>query len=157
MRSSWLGTRNREARLGAVACLLISSLAGCSEGRSVEAFCSTYSEEKESYVEKYDKASDAIKSAGEEDPLAGLLGGTVMVAQSLGDTIIIFDKLDKVAPEDIEPDVAAVRDSLKSQLESVSDMASNPLGALVGGLFQGLASGGSWQRVSDYLVENCDA
>ncbi|MGV1004808.1 MAG: hypothetical protein ACOYEV_08575 [Candidatus Nanopelagicales bacterium] len=145
----------RRVAFGAVAGLLTTSLMGCSPGRSVESFCSTYSEEKQAYVEKYDKASGAIKSAGEQDPLAGLLGGTAMVAQSLGDTIIIFDKLDKVAPDDIQPDVAAIRDSLKSQMESVSEMASNPLGALVGGLFQGLASGGSWQRVSDYLVVNC--
>ena len=78
-----------------------------------------------------------------------------MMAQSIGDTVVLFEKLDKVAPEDIEPDVAAVRDNIQSQLEAVSGAASDPLGALVGSLFMGLTAGGSWQRVSDYVVTNC--
>lgn len=138
-----------------LAALMVATLGGCSAGRSVESFCSTYWEEKHAFQAKYNKAADDIEAAGDKDPLLGLLGGTAMMAQSIGDTVVLFDKLDKVAPDDIEPDVAAVRDNIKSQLEAVSGVASDPLGALVGSLFMGLTAGGSWQRVSDYVVANC--
>lgn len=141
----------------AVATAVCIGLAGCGTGRSTEAFCQTYQEQKQAYIAKYMKASGDVQTLGDQDALLGLLGGTAMIAQSLGDVIVIFDKLDKVAPDDIEPDVAAVRDSMKSQLDSASDMMSDPLGAIMGSLMQGLTSGGSWQRVSDYVQTNCEA
>lgn len=130
-------------------------LSACGSGRSVEAFCDTYWSEKEAYLAKYDKAASDLDAAGQQDALAGLLGGTAMMAQSLGDVVVMFDKLDKVAPDDIQPDVAVIRDSMQSQMDSASDMVSNPFGALIGGLFQGLTTGGSWQRVNDYVVVQC--
>lgn len=149
----WTGARPLLAfSLGAS---MIAALGGCSPGRSVESFCGTYWKEKQAFEDKYSKASDDIQAAGEDDPLLGLLGGASMMAQSIGDTVVLFEKLDKVAPEDIEPDVAAVRDNIKSQLDAASGAASDPLGALVGSLFMGLTAGGSWQRVSDYVVTNC--
>jgi uncharacterized protein YceK len=128
-------------------------LSGCSSPRSTEAFCATYWEQKAAYVSKYDQASDQLEATS--DPLIGLLGNAAMLAQSIGDTVVIFDKLDRVAPDEIEPDVAAVRDSLKAQIESAGEMATDPLGALAGGLVQGLSTGGSWQRVGDYVTTHC--
>lgn len=128
-------------------------LGGCAPSRSPEAFCATYWEQKEEYISKYDAAATELENTG--DPLVGLLGGTAMLAQSLGDTVVIFEKLERVAPDDIQPDVAIIRDSLQAQIDSASDMATNPLGALVGGLFQSLTTGGSWQRVGDYVVTYC--
>ncbi len=151
-------THSRARRVAAVGgCIVVmaASLSGCASGRSTEAFCSTYWEEKNAYLQRYGTAAEEIRAAGDEDPFAALLGGTAMIAQALGDTIVIFDKLERVAPDDIQPDVAAIRDNLKAQMERASDAVSNPLGSLVGGLVQGLAVGGSWQRVGDYVVTHC--
>lgn len=135
------------------ACLVAAVLAACVPQRSPEAFCDTYWEQKQEYVSKYSEAEEALEQV--EDPLLGALGGAGMMAQAIGDVVIIFERLEAVAPEEIRPDVAAIRDSLKSQVDSAGEMATNPLGAIAGGLFSALATGGSWQRVSEYVVEQC--
>lgn len=136
-------------------CVSVIGLAGCRVQRSADAFCDTYWEQTQAFQDRYEQAADDVRTAGEEDALVGVLGGLSMMAQSLGDTVVIFDRLDKVAPSDIEPDVAAVRDSLKAQMGMAGGAATDPLGSLVQGLFMGLAAGGSWQRVNDYVVANC--
>jgi hypothetical protein len=135
--------------------MLVLGLSGCRQERSAAAFCSTYWEQRQAYIDKYEQAASDMRAAGDQDSLGGLFFGVSMMAQSVGDTVVIFDKLDKVAPMEIEPDVAAVRDSLQSQMDMAAEMATNPLGALAQGLFTGLASGGSWQRVSDYTLAHC--
>jgi hypothetical protein len=134
---------------------LLAGLTACSSGRSVEAFCSTWQTETTAFANKYQEASDNMAATSEDDPIGSLLGGTLALTQSVGDVIIVFEKLERVAPEDIEPDVTAIRDSLESQRDSAGDMFDNPLGALAGSLFQGLTTGGSWQRVGEYVETNC--
>ena len=64
---------------------------------------------------------------------------------------------------DIEPDVAAIRDSWKAQIDAGTKggvgLATGSWGDALGGLATGLTSGlttmGSWQRVGDYVVANC--
>jgi hypothetical protein len=72
------------------------------------------------------------------------------------DLEIFFDKLDKVAPDDIEPDVGVVRDSLQKQIDA---LGSSTPGGLLGTAWQqmaiGLTSQGSWQRVDQYTSANC--
>ncbi len=145
--------RGAGSSIAAATLVLAMGLAGCSSGRSVEAFCSTYWDEKKAYVEKYDQAAEDVNSA--TDPLTGLVGGTVMIASSIGDVVVMFDKLEKAAPESIQPDVAAIRDSMKSQLDGLSGAGANPLAALATGLVQGLTTTGSWQRVGDYVIAEC--
>lgn len=136
--------------------LALATLASaCGSERSAESYCATYWEERSAFTSKYDRARQDVESMGDQDPLAGLLGGAATLAQSLGDTIIIFEKLEKVAPEEIQPDVAAVRDSLKAQIDAVTEAANNPLGALIGGLVQGMTAGGSWQRVEAFTLAHC--
>lgn len=152
--SAWDG---QWSRLGAMAALvaMAAATAGCAPQRSVESFCSTYWNEKTAYVDKYERAADGVRAVSDQEPLLGLLSGTAMLAQASGDVIVIFDKLDKVAPDDIEPDVAAIRDTLKSQAEKAPGAISDPLGTIVGGLVQSLMVSGSWQRVGDYVITNC--
>lgn len=134
---------------------LLAGLTACSSGRSVEAFCSTWETETTAFANEYQEAGDNVAAASEDDPLGALLGGTLALTQSVGDVIIVFERLQRVAPADIQPDVTAIRDSLESQRDSAGDMLNNPLGALAGGLFQGLTTGGSWQRVGEYVEANC--
>jgi hypothetical protein len=153
-------TRTRAASVSVAALLPTALLSGCDvpligDERSVESFCDTYWEQKDEYLTKYAERDEAIDAAGEEDPLLGVLAGLGTSMEALGDVVIIFDKLAKVAPDDIEPDVVAIRESLQKSIDNAGEAASNPLGALVGGLTSGLTTMGSWQRLSDYVVENC--
>jgi len=128
--------------LGAVAC----------SGRSVDAFCSTYYEQKAAYLGRYGNAGQQTDSG---DPAADLLGNAAQLGSALGDIVIMFDRLSKVAPDDIEPDVSAIHDSLQKQIDGASGAFKDPFGTIGGGLLQGLTTMGSWQRLEDYVVVNC--
>jgi hypothetical protein len=133
---------------------MLAVTAGCGGSeRSAAKYCSTYLAEKHAYLDKYNRAAD--KASGMSDPLGQLLLTAGMTASAIGDVEVMFDKLDRVSPDEIEPDVAAVRDSIKHQLDSIGDMASNPIGALASALVSGFASSGSWQRVGEWTVANC--
>jgi hypothetical protein len=75
------------------------------------------------------------------------------------DLASFFDKLDKVAPDDIEPDVAQLRDGFQKQADSLGDQAagmfSNPLGTALGSLASGMSLSGASSRVDAYTLKNC--
>ena len=103
--------RSRRASIAGllVIAALVAPLSACSRAtpRSVTAFCTTLAEQKHQFLSTYDTSN--------QDPLQGLVTGL----GSLGEIPVIFDRLDKVAPSDIEPDVAAVRDAFKQQIGSI--------------------------------------
>lgn len=137
-------------------CLLVAPLfatAACSSARTPQGFCAEYSKQKSQYLQTYSSKSAALNNS---DPLTQAIGGAAMTVQALGDIVVMFDALDKVAPDDIEPDVAAIHDSLQKQLDSMGDNAQHPVGGLLSGLSAALATQGSWQRVGDYVKTNCD-
>jgi uncharacterized lipoprotein YehR (DUF1307 family) len=146
------------ALVGAVS--LTASLAGCGDHaptRSVEKFCSTYSSEKAKFQKQY----SSIGSGGSHESGAKVLTDLILGFQSLGDVSVILDKVDKVAPDDIEPDVSAVQQSWKDMQSTLGDEAGNALNptGLVGAIFKGtlmsIESNGSWQRVGNYVQQNC--
>lgn len=147
----------RSLRRPAVAAFLLAATvvlpSACGSGRSVEAFCSTYKERKANYLDKYNADARSIDS--QSDPLLSMMAAVSMTAQSMGDLESMFDALDKVAPDSIEPDVAIIRDQWKQSIDSVGDGASNPWGAALGQLVSGLAHQGSWTRVGNYVQANC--
>ncbi len=134
---------------------LLQACAG--DGRSVEAFCSTYREEKEKFQDTYSGIG-----SNSDDP-DQVLTDLMLGIQSLGDVSVILDKLDKVAPEDIEPDVAAVKKSWDDMTAGMGDQASQALnpGGLLGGMLKGLILGaqsnGSWTRVGQYITDHCES
>ena len=139
-------------RVLAVAAVLGVLCFGCAPTRSVEAFCATYHDEKAAFIDKYNERQDAVDSM---EGLDGIVLGLGSAIEAVGDTKVMFDKLEAVAPEEIQADVAAVRDSLQQQLEAAGEVASDPFGAFGSGLVSGLASMGSWDRVDHYIQENC--
>lgn len=147
-----MGLRNRVVGIVLFIALASGLLTACSSPRSPEAFCETYETEKAAFIEKYSGSTNVSKDASLDQVLGALFSGLA----SLGDAVVIFDKLDKVSPDDIEPDVARVRDSLQKQIDSAGDMASNPLGGLAAGLLTAGTSTGSWQRVSDFVTVHCE-
>ncbi|MFL5955562.1 MAG: hypothetical protein ACJ76I_15800 [Gaiellaceae bacterium] len=143
----------RATGIAAIA-VAVFGAAGCgSTTRSVSSYCHTYAAQKSAYLDKYNAQAKAVQ--GSSDPLAGALGAAAMSVEAMGDVRAMFDRLDRVAPESIEPDVAAVRDSFSQQLDAMKGVATNPLGALMGGLISGIASSGSFQRVDGWTKQNC--
>ena len=134
---------------------LNATVVGCGTERSPEAFCEVYQSEKQTYVQKYDDRATEAESAGNDDPLAGALLGVVSSFEALGDAEIFFDKLAKVSPDDIQPDVEKIRDQFKQQTEAMSGAVKDPLGTFLGGLVSGLTTSGSWTRVGEYVTQHC--
>jgi hypothetical protein len=143
---------------GLTAAAVAIAVAGCNDDeaapaagsspseRSVDAYCATF------YGEGSELHNQWAASSG-GDPLTQV----VTLVAVPGDMAVFFDKLDKVAPDDIEPDVAAVRDSLKRQLDSLGSVsASDPLSTVLQQFMIGMSSNGSWQRVNDYTASNCE-
>ena len=128
--------------------------------RSVAAFCSTYRDEKAQFLKRYASTGQPIAS-NDPQALSKSLKEIMMGLQSLGDGTIILTKLDKVAPEDIEPDMAAVVESWKSMQKTMGDEAghiTNPgglLGDIVKGTIAAVEANGPWTRVSDYTSQHC--
>lgn len=139
----------------ALALIVVGLLSGCAQPRSRASFCHTLAQEKQRYLDKYEARLERIGRAGNDD-LSSLLSAAVGTSvEAFGDVTVTFDKLAKVAPEEIQPDVEAIRDALERQRSTLKDVASDPLGALAGSLTSGLAAMGSWERVSRYIDQNC--
>lgn len=128
---------------------------GTGDDRSPEAFCKTYWEQKKQFVDKYNERAELSDQISEKDEFAGVLVALESGIESMGDAVIIFDHLADHAPDDIGPDVEAIRDALKKNNESAGDTLDNPLSGLANGLMLGLTTMGSWDRVGKYVVEHC--
>jgi len=113
--------------------------------RSAAAFCAVYFQQKHQYLSTY--ASHNYQN----DPL----GGLVNAIGAVSDWVPMFEKMDAVAPPDIEPDVQNIVDSLKQQEQQAGQAVSNPLSALGSSLVTAMMSSASWDHVSQYVEQNC--
>lgn len=111
--------------------------------RSVEVFCQTYQDEKSKYL----KATDVSDSSSGAQVFGGL--SAVLTIPEM------FDRLDRVAPADIEPDVRKIRDSLDKARERAGASAGDPLTGLAATFVTGLEIGPSWEAVGRYVDSNC--
>lgn len=127
---------------------------GCAAPKTPESFCKVYRSEKSAYLDKYSEASKSLADA--DDSGAGALSALLMAGSALGDVVVMFDKLAKAAPEDIEPDVSNIHDQMQKQLEGAGDNLSNPFSGLGSVLAAGFLTAGSWQRFDAYVREHCD-
>ncbi len=137
-----------------VALAVAASLTGCGSGRSPEKFCAVYREEKQAYLSQMNQANDSLGS-GSGDSAASLFGGLGQAMSAITRLPQMFDRLDKVAPDDIEPDVAAIRDFLQKQVDSAGDAVQNPGGSLINGLMGSFEVSSSWERVGSYVQDTC--
>lgn len=132
------------------------------ETKTAASFCKVYVAEKTNYLKRYAPYEKAIAP---NDPKAGAkaLTAIVMGVQSLGDVTVILTKFEKAAPDDIEPDMAAVLDSWKKMQDTLGSEASHAfdpkglLGDVVKGALVGAMSNGSWTRAGEYITKNCTA
>ena len=120
--------------------------------RSKAAFCATFKKQAIALHDKYESADQAAS----DGTSLGMLSGFSSIVQAPGDMVVLFDSLDKAAPNDIEPSVAEVLNSLRKMQDAQKDALTNPLSALGSGLVSALTSGGAYQQVNDYITANCD-
>lgn len=128
-----------------------STLSGCGSSRSVEAYCATMDMYKQRYVSAMSEANGNVA----QGDVGGVLGGLAQAVSALADLQKMWDELADVAPDDIRPDVEAVRDSWKEQMDRAKDSAGDPKAALGGALLSSLMASGSWNRVGAYTQEHC--
>lgn len=130
------------------ALILVATLGACSgSGRSEAAYCGVFRKEATKLHDKYQGAADT----SEADPFGSLL----TVVQAPGDLVRMFDKLAKVAPDDIQTEVEAVRDSMAEMQDDAGGAVTDPLGGLGSLLVNGLSNAGAWQAVQEYTTEHC--
>ncbi|MDN5929753.1 MAG: hypothetical protein L0I24_01565 [Pseudonocardia sp.] len=127
-------------------------LTACGDGRSVEAYCSTF------YGDGQELRQRWLDTNASRDPLAGM----AQLFSAPRDLAVFFDELSAVAPDDIRPDVETVRDTFQSQADSLGDkagdIASGPMGlfgALAGDLATGFATAPAMQRIDTWTSANC--
>jgi hypothetical protein len=145
-------TRSEILEQLALAVVMAILITACAPQRSVEAFCDSYDTETARLTDKYEQR---FENLDEGEPLAGLLMATGSLAEGMGDAVVLFDKLESVAPDDIRYEVAAVRDAVQDQVDAMGSAASDPWAALGAGLMSGFSVQGSADAVDRYIRDNC--
>jgi hypothetical protein len=135
--------------LGTVAvCAVVIALAGCGgQTRSVASYCSYFYGEGSQLRNRWIKSS----AANADNPFAELSS----VFADLPEAANFLNQLSERAPEEIAPDVKTLAEALKRVSADAGSAASDPLGALAGGLVTGLETHGAEQRVNEYTFRNC--
>jgi len=126
------------------------ALAACgSPTRSVASYCSYFygegSQLRNRWIQSDNKAG--------HNPFSALSS----VFSALPEAASFFHELSLRAPESIAPDVQILAEAFKRIPEQAGAAATNPLGALAGGLVNGLGASGSEQRVNAFTLQHCGA
>lgn len=133
--------------------VMLAFAVSCSPARSVESFCTTFRDETESFVTKYE-GRRAELSESDESFFSALSAASTSV-EMLHDLEALTEKLEEVAPDSIRASVANVHDALEDQIEAVRDAVGDPFGALGSGVISGLMAAGSWERIETFTERNC--
>jgi len=132
-----------------VICSSVALLACGNGSRSTAAYCSYFygqgSQLRNRWILSTNKAG--------QNPLAALSS----VFADLPEAANFLHQLSLRAPETIAPEVQVLADALKRIPEQVGGAATDPLGALAGGLVNGLETSGAEQRVNAFTLQNCGA
>ena len=126
--------------------VLLLTACGSAPSRSVAAYCSYFYGEGGQLRERWIQSSGNAK-----DPI----GAMAAVFADIPEAANFLHQLSLRAPEEIAPDVQSLADALSHISEQAGTAASDPLGALAGGLMEGLATSGAEQRVNEYTTQNC--
>ena len=146
----WLlfGRKNQSAvalAVGGAVLLAVVPIHGYAESRPSKGnFCRTYLAEKRRYLARYGRTTG--------DPLRDLGNGI----GAMSSWVPMFDRLSKVAPDEIRSDVEHIRDSLEAQQHAAGEAVNDPLGTFGASLLSGLMAMDSWERVGNYVDENCE-
>jgi len=131
--------------IACVSALLALVVAACSPSASPEAFCATADE----YVQRLNE-NTAGSSGGALDSLVTVVENVGLIEQMLRELI-------DVSPDDVRADVETAHDAFASIVDKSGDAASDPGGAILGGLFTSIAAGPAFERIDSYAAANCGA
>lgn len=124
------------------------TLAACGgPTRSVASYCSYFYGQGGRLREQW-RQSGANAS---QNPLGALTTAFAAVPELAS----FMHELSLRAPDEIAPDVQMLADAFKRLSEQEGSAASDPLGALAGGIVGGLAASGAEQRVNAYTMQHC--
>ncbi len=133
------------AALAATASLMLSACGGPT--RSVAAYCSYFYGQGSALRNRWIQAD---KSTGQSP-----FGELSSIFSALPEAAGFLHELSLRAPEDIAPDVQILAEALKHVSEQEGSAATDPLGALAGGLVDGLETSGPEQQVNEYTEQHC--
>jgi len=139
----------RGALAGALALSVVSiGLGGCSsETRSVTAYCQTFYQKGTQLRSQFQGAANNMS----RNPLAGIV--SLLTAPSQLATF--FGELDKVAPPEIEPQVAQIQQAFQQEVDNATKDITNPVGGIISGLASAIATGPAWTQVGSWTGANC--
>lgn len=141
---------SRTRRIGAalLALALASTGAACGgdEGRSTAAFCAELAAVEQQAM----AAGQAVETAGDIDPLAGLVASF----GALGEIPTMMRRLEAKAPDEIRADMTAIADTIEEAYDPGAAI-DNPLSALAGSVISGLMVQNQIQRVDQFARTNC--
>jgi hypothetical protein len=124
------------------------AIAGCGgPTRSVASYCSYFYGEGTQLRDRFIKSSNT----NSHDPFAELSS----VFADVPEAASFLHQLSLRAPQEIAPDVQVLSRTLESFAAQAGSDTSDPLGALAGGLVDGLETSGAEQRVNAYTVQHC--
>lgn len=130
--------------------------------RSTEAYCDAWLNYTKPKGEEYDAIVKAYKQAmatgTEEEKTKASQDIATMFAAMPGDIAELYDTVDKVAPDEIEPDVArAARDAhvFEEQQRNVPEDLAGLGGGFLEKLLQSAASAPTQQRIHNWNAANC--
>jgi hypothetical protein len=123
-------------------------LAACgSPSRSVASYCSYFYGQGSQLRNRWIQSTN---NAG-QNPFAALSS----VFADLPEAANFFHQLSLHAPESIAPDVQVLADALQRIPAQAGAAATDPLGALAGGLVDGIETSGAEQRVNAFTEREC--
>lgn len=138
-RGRSVGILSMALSLGAGAVLF----AGCGGGRSVAAYCHVFYTTGAKLRAAYSSTSNNLLT-----DLGKVFGAPAQLAD-------FFTRLDAVAPTTIEPQVATLAHAFRSEVDSEGNDLIDPIGGVLGGLADGLASEQAYEAVTHWTLQHC--
>jgi hypothetical protein len=90
------------------------------------------------------------------DDLADAFGSIGNLFAAIGDLQVVFEKMAKTAPDEIQVDMAKVSNAFGSSTDSAAGVVSDPFGNIAKMLIVSLTAGPSMDRVNTYIETHCD-
>lgn len=126
----------------------VVSLSACGgPTRSVAAYCSFFYGRGSQLQQRWMH----VGNGASQNPIGAL--GSVFAA--VPEAASFLHELSQRAPEEIAPDVETLATALHQFSEQAGSAGNDPLGALAGGLIDGIETGGAEQRVNEYTEHHC--
>lgn len=113
--------------------------------RSEASYCKTFYEEGEQFRRTYQNIDP------DSDPVAA----AIVLLGAPQEAALFFGKLRKVAPDQIEPDVAVMQSTLQRVSDNLGKNATDPIAAMIEAIAVSASTKGSEERINAFTLANC--